>query len=301
MSNDMLTVKIMLIYIIKNTKNDKVYIGQTVLNLEFKWKNYYKEYKYKKNIGLRLIIRAMRKHGFDKFYIETLKDNIESQEELDYWERYYIKEYDSTNNLKGYNIELGGNGHGKHSKKTLERMSKAQLGSKNHMFGKKGKENPTSKRIIDLTTGICYDSASEACEKLGYKTKVLGKICACARGDRWFTKHRTFRYLDEEGKPIIVNLPKSRGVFPKYICKNDGKEFFLLSDLISYYNIPNKSSVFSIVSGKKKSHNGLVFIKTDELYEIEYYTKGRDFNKILPEYVYLINTVLSPTKVIGKV
>ena len=48
----------------------------------------------------------MRKHGVDKFYIETLE--ICDIKSLDYREMYYIDLYDSTNKSKGYNVSVGG-------------------------------------------------------------------------------------------------------------------------------------------------------------------------------------------------
>lgn len=49
----------------------------------------------------------MKKHGVDKFYIETLE--ICNVELLDYREIYYIDLYDSTDKSKGYNVSIGGN------------------------------------------------------------------------------------------------------------------------------------------------------------------------------------------------
>lgn len=87
----------------------------------------------------RPIIRAMVKYGFDCFKFEILKDNIQSKEELDILERYYIKEYQSLVSEQGYNVELGGNSVGKHSEETKKKISQSQIGEKNHMFGEKRK------------------------------------------------------------------------------------------------------------------------------------------------------------------
>lgn len=187
----------MLIYKITNNQNNKVYIGQTTRTLKERIHNYKNEVKWHPNS--RPIIRAMVKYGFDCFKFEILKDNIQSKEELDILERYYIKKYQSLVSEQGYNVELGGNSVGKHSEETKKKISQSQLGEKNHMFGKKGSQNVTSKKIVELTTGKIYESASLAAEDLNIN---FSHVCAVARGKRGSHKGYVFRYLDENNIPI---------------------------------------------------------------------------------------------------
>lgn len=91
------------IYIIKNTVNSKVYIGQTRTSVEQRWREHLRHAQY----GDQIINRAMKKYVVDKFYIETLE--ICNIKLLDYREMYYIDLYDSTNKSKGYNVSIGGN------------------------------------------------------------------------------------------------------------------------------------------------------------------------------------------------
>lgn len=90
------------IYIIRNTINNKVYIGQTKVSVEIRWQEHLRHTKY----GDQVINRAMRKYGVDKFYIETLE--ICDINIIDYREMYYIDLYDSTNKSRGYNVSIGG-------------------------------------------------------------------------------------------------------------------------------------------------------------------------------------------------
>ena len=90
------------IYIIKNTINNKVYIGQTRVSVEQRWKEHLRHAQY----GDQIINRAMKKYGIDKFYIETLE--ICDISVLDYREMFYIDLYNSTDKSKGYNISIGG-------------------------------------------------------------------------------------------------------------------------------------------------------------------------------------------------
>ena len=91
------------IYIIRNTINNKVYIGQTRISVEQRWKEHLRHAQY----GKQIINRAMKKYGVDKFYIEMLETCV--LEDLDCREMYYIELYNSTDKSKGYNVSMGGN------------------------------------------------------------------------------------------------------------------------------------------------------------------------------------------------
>lgn len=93
----------MLIYIIRNNVNNKVYIGQTTKSLEERWKGHLSQCRSGQPFHL---YRAMRKYGIDNFYPEILVDNIRSRDELNQLEQYYIDKFDSVAN--GYNMALGG-------------------------------------------------------------------------------------------------------------------------------------------------------------------------------------------------
>ena len=87
----------------------------------------------------------------------------------------------------------------KHSEETKRKISEAQLGEKNHMYGKRGELNATSKKVIELTTGKIYNSAMLAADDLQLE---FSHVCSVARGDRGSHKGYVFRYLDKNDKPI---------------------------------------------------------------------------------------------------
>lgn len=93
------------IYIIRNTVNGKVYIGQTTYTHEFRFKEHVK----RANLGNHhyKIYNAMHEIGADKFYSELLEDDIDI-EDIDDREVYYIKKYKAFSN--GYNSTKGGDG-----------------------------------------------------------------------------------------------------------------------------------------------------------------------------------------------
>lgn len=92
------------IYIIKNTVNDKVYVGQTKVSLKLRFQNHLSAARNGKDY---IIGKAIRKYGEDKFYIELLEEC--TVEELNEREKYWIAFFNSTDNRFGYNISTGGN------------------------------------------------------------------------------------------------------------------------------------------------------------------------------------------------
>ena len=97
------------IYIIKNTKNEKVYIGQTIKTAEKRFKDHIEASKNKMNDTK--LYRAIRKYGAKNFYCEPIEKV--PFEKLNEREKYWIKYYDSYNS--GYNMTLGGEGNLKYT------------------------------------------------------------------------------------------------------------------------------------------------------------------------------------------
>jgi len=149
----------MLIYKATNIINDKSYIGQTVNSLEYRKNKHRNEaFKYQKTRFHKAIVQ----YGFDKFVWNIVEDGINNLQTLDEREVHWISFYDTYNN--GYNDTKGGHSirgyrftkedkkkmskshlgksNGPHSEETKLKISNAQLGSKNSMFGKKGKDSP---------------------------------------------------------------------------------------------------------------------------------------------------------------
>lgn len=92
------------IYIIRNTINDKVYIGQTIQAVERRFRAHLSSDPRRYH---QAILWAMEKLGRDKFYVETIVTGIETTDELDKLEEKYIREYNSMK-PNGYNLCPGG-------------------------------------------------------------------------------------------------------------------------------------------------------------------------------------------------
>lgn len=116
------------IYVIKNSVNKKVYVGQTWRSISARYKQHLMPSTFNHCVKLR---RAMKKYGKDKFHIELIMI-CHSQIVSDYWEKYFISQY---NSMKlGYNTLEGGGFSRigtKHSKATRKRMSKNRSGVSN--------------------------------------------------------------------------------------------------------------------------------------------------------------------------
>ena len=97
----------MLIYKITNKINNKCYIGQTIKNAEERWKEHQAHaFGTHPNDVNKTLYKAIRKYGLENFTFEVLQDNIETYEQLDKAEIYWIDFYNSF--VKGYNETFGG-------------------------------------------------------------------------------------------------------------------------------------------------------------------------------------------------
>lgn len=84
------------IYLTTNLINGKIYVGQTTTDCE-------------SYIGSgRFIRKAIRKYGKRNFLKVILLSNIESLEDLNLWETFYINLFGSRNPKIGYNVRPGG-------------------------------------------------------------------------------------------------------------------------------------------------------------------------------------------------
>lgn len=110
------------IYLLIDGTNDKEYVGQTIRTFEERFKGHLH--------GDQYVDRVIRKRGADMFATAILKVCY-SQEELDYWERHFIK-YRNTMAPNGYNVTAGGEGlrdfH--HTEETKAKISATMTGTK---------------------------------------------------------------------------------------------------------------------------------------------------------------------------
>ena len=117
------------IYCYTNKVNGKRYVGQAVDFIKRHKQHICASYNEERK-GYNLPFHnAIRKYEIKNFKIEILKENLQNQDELNYWEKFYIAELDTlANNNKGYNLASGGSNGNNFAGKTDE--EKAEISRK---------------------------------------------------------------------------------------------------------------------------------------------------------------------------
>lgn len=143
------------VYEIINNINHKKYIGKRSCECNIENDKY---------MGSGVIIRkAIKKYGLDNFTKQTIK-TFSTEEEAFKYEKQLIEKLNAVNDSNYYNIKDGGLGNSRNdaiklnknlsSEKRIIRSKKLSIlnsGKNNAMYGKTGKNNPTSKEIVMLS------------------------------------------------------------------------------------------------------------------------------------------------------
>ena len=102
------------IYKITNKIDKKIYVGQTIGDLETRWKGH-----LKKGSHCRYLSSAIKKYGVHNFEFKLVCITFDNL--LDNMEIKYIEQYNSLV-PNGYNLRLGGNS-GRHNAETKQKIS----------------------------------------------------------------------------------------------------------------------------------------------------------------------------------
>lgn len=169
-----------LIYKHTNKINGKCYIGQTCQDPKNRWKNG-STYKWAKS---NLFGQAIEEFGWDNFTHEIIHKDIESQEEADSWEQFYIAHYKSWigfgDRCNGYNTTF---------------------------YAK-------CRKIKCIETGEIFNSIREAARKIGIKTPShISDVC---NGKRTIAQGYHFCYVEDEDT-FKIRHPKNKS---RVICLN---------------------------------------------------------------------------------
>lgn len=96
------------IYLVRNTKNGKTYVGQTKADPAERWRKHVESALRGRNF---LFYRAIRKYGADAFTLSILHQDV-SLDRIDDLEKQTIEQLRSNDPNYGYNVKSGGQGGG---------------------------------------------------------------------------------------------------------------------------------------------------------------------------------------------
>ena len=109
------------IYMHKNKKNGKVYIGQTGIDPKIRWGANGRGYTDE-----TYFVKAIRKYGWKNFEHIILETDL-TLDDANVLEEYYIQKYKALDHNYGYNLKHGGS-LGGHTEETKRKISLAQKG-----------------------------------------------------------------------------------------------------------------------------------------------------------------------------
>ena len=149
------------IYKIQNLIDNKIYIGQTIQDIDIRWKQHKNQ-----NSNCRYLKNAFNKYSINNFKFEIIC--ICFDEDLDKNEIEYMKKYNSIV-PNGYNLREGGNS-GKHNQLTKDKISKALTGRipvyKNGVNPNIGKKHIKETKYKIRIALLGMKKSKETCEKL---------------------------------------------------------------------------------------------------------------------------------------
>ena len=134
----------MIIYMVRNKINNKVYFGQTRRSFNARYKYNFPQYTHNKHIR-----NSIEKYGWENFEVIEEFDRAETQEELNKLENLYIKMWQTYKPKHGYNKTLGGETC-VFTDETVEKLRNIRkgkfLGEENPFYGRSHTEE--TKRIL---------------------------------------------------------------------------------------------------------------------------------------------------------
>lgn len=167
------------IYAHINKQNNKVYIGQTIQNLDTRFGNDGNNYNYNRN---NLFYNAIQKYGWNNFehkiiYIIESESKDDLLLALNSLEEQEILKYNSCNRECGYNVESGGKNTSK-SDTTKQKISNSLKGKKQSEETKqkiKAALNKNKKEIENIINELKINELNKDTAEIISKTDFVDK------------------------------------------------------------------------------------------------------------------------------
>lgn len=226
------------IYKITNLINNKIYIGQTINDVDLRFRQHLSAARNGSHLYLH---QAIRKYGAENFQVEILETI--ANESLNNREIYYIKKYNSNNSIHGYNLDSGGgNGHIAHP---------------NHSRYTR----PVCKYDLQGNFIKRYESIVECAED---NNIYPSNVSACVQGK--FTSWKEFQYKYAEDAPLIVNNKYGRRGVKQYdLDGNHIQDFNSISEAGKSIKAKSPYHISECCRGKVKTAYGYKWKWKDEL------------------------------------
>ena len=236
--------KIFTIYKYTNIHNGKVYIGQTSKSLEDRAQANGSNYR-----ECRRFYNAIEKYGWSSFEAEVL-EVVDSQDEANDRESYYISFFNSTDDLVGYNISHGGGSKvmSDETRQIISRKAKERYRDKtaNPMYGKKHSKSALRKQ-------------SE--KKLGDKNPMYGRKWTETQRAKCGTKGKKLNLSDEHREELRRRMKEiASTIRPRAVrCVEDDAIFPSITDAANTYGV-SVSTLCGHLRGSQKSCRGKHFV-----------------------------------------
>lgn len=213
----------MLIYKITNLINNKCYIGQTIKTAEQRWKEHQSHaFGSHLNDQNKTLYKAIRKYGLENFTFEVLQDNIETFEQLDKAEIYWIDYYNSF--VKGYNETFGGQQYHKilPNKEIIEDYYKTKSARKTAL--KFGIDHSTVDDILNQNNIPRFSFREATGKRIKISKddfeKEFNSVKDCAE---WFVKNQICKTKNVESARAGLKTARSskgNGLYYGYLIEN---------------------------------------------------------------------------------
>lgn len=250
------------IYKITNKINNKVYIGQTNLTTEVRFKKHLKSWK---SNDCPKLYRAFRKYGKENFICETICETNNPNDD----EKYWIEYYNSVN--QGYNVSYGGYGGtilGKDIEKNIIDLYKHGESIRSIH------RNTNLSRDYIRTCLIKYDLYNVKEQKyINYidiisNYKELKEIKLVAQ--KMNISEKTIRKYLQNNNIEIYNHKNDRYIYVAYDIHTmkEIKRFDNRQEIEHFLNSSNKdilSCINKVINGFRKSYKGYFWKRIDKI------------------------------------
>lgn len=225
------------IYKYTNSVNGKVYIGQTSKSMEERAQSNGRNYR-----ECRRFYAAIKKYSWSSFVPEIL-EIVETVEEANKREIYYIDLYNSTDERYGYNLAFGGD-------------NKEMMPETKAIISTKAKE-----RYVDKTKNPMYGRVhseetrkKQSAKKCGENNPMFGSVWTDIQRSNSGTRGKHLDISDEHRCMLAENarrIGETVGLKPVR-CIEDGTVFPSIKSAAEHYGV-SKSTLCGHLRGSQKS------------------------------------------------